>query len=353
MREIVALVTLLQDSKAALIPLLAPRWLEAVGDRDIVAVAVCNDAGGATRERFEDECAKFENVKAVVLACAQDVDAQVDDLDLAREMRDPDQQAVYWSAPLLHRIALLRESARDVVRKLDCNGRRPDWVWWLDSDIDPRPHGFEILRQDLRETTGPMAPQVVVGPYPTRVGGQDISQWVEPGSPNTYVPQREGMIQATRVAGFGCVLMRPDVMDHVGWDRYGVWRKRRRMALELGQKPAPGVLGEDVFWFRAYEMTYGITPYQDNRARCRHYHADGTYWRYDTDESGNLVAHYYTDERLLEAAVTIRNIGDKTIADQTYGVCVLPGALEVVSPEVCKELRARPDAEIEVVSHAA
>ena len=337
-RETVAVVTMLCDHKANLIPLLVPRWNTIdYGDRDVVYVAVTNDACQLTCRRFEEAAAypvQFVGIKEMA--------KHVPDLDFERCVRPEEQMA---NIIYLHRMAIMREAARTRALNLRCVGEdgkpRPvDWVYWLDQDVDPRAHSFLCLHQVLTATRGPQAPKVACGLYCTRLLGQDITGWLGDEQPRSYAPIIAGQVQASRVAGFGCVLMRRKTLAATRFDTYTDYRLARRRQREVNRKDTEGVLGEDIFWFRQHEVTTGQVPMIDNRVRCRHYHADGSYWRYDEEDgSPYLTPHYYTDEVLPGASEVVCNISNETLRLDAYRLAIPPGAEARVSMEIAGHLR--------------
>lgn len=341
--ETVAVVTMLCDAKRALIPLLTPRW-DAIdyGGRRVVYVAVTNDASPETVNAFQ--CATKRPVVPVSLNNLADY---VPDLEHEKDVRP---QEYASNIIFLHRMAMLREAARQAVLKLrDGQGRPVDWVYWLDQDVDPRAHSFLSLHGVLTKNRGPQAPRVAAGLYCTRNWGQDITQWLgdDTAKMGRYIPIIRDQVQSSRVAGFGCCLMRRSTMAKVGFDSYTAYREFRRWQREINRPDTEGVMGEDIWWFRQYEQTYGTAPLIDNRVRCRHYHADGSYWRYVETGNGTLRPDYCTDEVIPGVGVPVRNVGAEVIELRDYKLRLAPGEECRVSTEIAHSLR-HMDLKVEV-----
>lgn len=295
----VTIVTLLDDSKADTLATVVGAWRELdTGGRPVGVVALAQDASDETvtlaREAWGDR-GEFR----VCRIPPEEISKRVPDLEWLGHEGDLDgrQSPIY-----LHRMAVLREAARQAVLELPLD--EWEWVFWLDADVAPPPIGLADLQWRLGarlrfEGAQPalstlmalrgFLPGAVSGIYPTRDGGQ-MRQWLGDGTMERYIPLRPGKLVAARVAGFGCVLMTGEVLQRVGWEDYGLYRQQRRRLCELGQAKA-GPLGEDVYWFRCAELEYQVPLYLDCDVRCRHYDASGGWWEHE--EQGGLLEPVY------------------------------------------------------------
>ena len=171
----VTIVTLLDDSKVDTLATVVGAWRELdTGDRPVGVVALAQDASDETvavaREAWGDR-GEFR----VARIPPEEIAKRVPDLEwLGREGDlDGGQSPIY-----LHRMAVLREAARQAVLELPATER--EWVLWLDADVIPPPDGLLKLlwRIDARryvtsrEHVARFMPAVVSGIYPTRGGGQ-------------------------------------------------------------------------------------------------------------------------------------------------------------------------------------
>lgn len=330
--ETVAVVTMLCDAKAALIPQMTRRW-DAIdfGGRRVVYVAVCNDASAETEYVFRNATSR-----PVVPVRINNVASYVPDMEHERDVRP----AEYASNIIyLHRMAIMREAARQTTLNLrDSDGRPVDWALWLDQDVEPAADAFALLHGVLTRNKGPQAPRVACGLYCTRHWGQDITKWLGE-SGGSYVPIMAGKVQSSRCVGFGCALMRRKTLRDIPFDTYTQYREFRRWQCEINRAETSGVMGEDIWWFRQYEIAYGTAPVVDNRVLCRHYHDDGSYWEYRADADGYLKAHYVTNEVLPGTGKLVRNVGADVIEIGGYGVSIAPGEERRVSGELASSLR--------------
>ena len=332
----VAICTLLEDSKADLLPILVPRWNAVdLGGRERVYVACVHDACEATVREF-CRLTKGYNVRLVRPSLG--------------ELADRSIVAVggYTDPRFILRIALMREAVR--VAALDT---KASLYWWLDSDIDPEggeAPSFGCLYQTLTSTRGPLRPRLVSGLYCTRFGGATISQWLD-GVDQRYIYLRAGAIQASRVAGFGCMLVPRSVMRWASWAQYpGYIEQLMQQRAEHPEAPA-GMLGEDCWLIRGVEGAgYHQAPcYVDNRVLCNHFHADGSYWTYRPD--GDVLVPRYVPAGLAPgAAVTIRYTGVDPLTWPVLGRTVNRGDVVRMSPELVETMRVLVPGQYEEVA---
>jgi len=294
----VTIVTLLDDSKADTLATVVGAWRELdTGGRPVGVVALAQDASDETvaiaREAWGDR-GEFR----VCRIPPEEITKRVPDLEwLGREGDLGGGQSPIY----LHRMAVLREAARQAVLQLP-NGER-HWVLWLDADVATPPETFDRLHRLSRQVAGiqwGFRPAAVSGIYPIRGGGQ-MRQWLGDGTMERYIPLRPGKVVAARVAGFGCVLMTGEVLQQVGWEDYGEYRRNRRRLSELGQAKA-GPLGEDVYWFRLAELECQVPLYLDCDVRCRHYDELGGWWVHE--DAGGILEPVYHGPGAEPVAVT-------------------------------------------------
>jgi len=221
-----------------------------------------------------------------------------------------------------------------------------DWYLWLDSDIDPEDDGgapcFGALHQTYTATTGPLAPRLVSGLYCTRFGGQPISQWLE-GDERRYIYTKAGAVQATRVAGFGCMLVHRDVMQWASWSQYATYiTHRQEWIRDHPGEDEPALIGEDCWLMRAVEGSpiTQVPAYCDNRVLCRHYHADGSYWHYVPDGEDGLRPAYVRAGLAPGRGVKVRYTGAEPLPWPILGDPIQPGEVAVLSPELVETFRA-------------
>jgi hypothetical protein len=334
-REPVIICTLLDESKAAIIPRIAARWRELdFGGRPVAVIACSQDASKATKQAFAEAVGY-----TAVFVESPNVDKRVPGSDKLAKLA---QEGTYSNVIFMHRLALLREAVRVQALKARFDQGPAKWFFWLDSDVDPRPDdAFLRLHKVLTATRGPQKPRTACGIYASRHWGGDInSKWIGEGA-GLYVPLRPHRVQVCRVAGFGCALIPREVMARIGWGGYETYRAHRRDALELDPANGSGVLGEDIFWFWQLEQAGGAPPWVDTDVRCRHYQADGTFWRYEEHENGFLHAVYVTDDRDEAATIRLVNDGPDPIEFACYNLSIQPGAEASVSPEVWNAIEAR------------
>jgi len=365
MTERVAIATMLDNGKRAIIPTMIERWagIDWAGAEPVI-VACCYDADAELMDAAR-AAAKRSGIQLLpfipsALKTGSNTAAEISSIvrGLATFDANP-----HTGGPAnivyLHKVAILREATRLGVLSLE---PEVDWVLWLDSDIDPRAHAWVCLRQVLTETIGPFAPQVAVGVYATRMHGAPISQMMDrdPGESgqmtdgsNRYIPLKAGRIGYTQIAGFGCSLMRRTVLADLGWAEYTKYREDRTLLWELVGNPNIGILGEDVWWFRRLELATGCPPIQDGRVRCRHYQSDGSFWRYDEGPDRSLKVVFVTDEQDPAAAVAVRNTGDAPMEVPSYGLSIAPGAEALVSPEILLTLQATWPRAVQLVREVA
>lgn len=329
MGEKVAICTLIEDAKAALLPLLVPRWnVIDLGGRELEYVVCMQDASRETARAFRD----------LATAPVRFIRAE----NLTQFVTGPDgARGPVWHPALLLRIALMREAVR--VAALATGA---DWFLWLDSDIDPEDDEgapcFGTLHWTYTSTTGPLAPRFVSGLYCTRFGGQPITQWLD-GYERRYVYTKRDAVQAARVAGFGCMLVHRDVMQWASWDRYNLHIANRQAWIDAhpGEEP-PAIIGEDCWLLRVAEgSTAAQVPcYTDNRVRCRHYHADGSYWHFVNDGDDGLRPAYVRAGLAPGAGIRVRYTGAEPLTWPILGDPIQPGEVTLLSPELVETLRA-------------
>lgn len=317
----VALCLLLDDPRRALALDLLPKWEQEVGSAVWI---VGGDYGEETAAAFE-QAARFpvQWVRADL--------TEVGELPTREELA---RSGGYCNPAFLHKMAVHRESVRQAALALPV---APRYLWWIDADTDPGPGAIHYLHQVLTTTTGPLAPRAVSGLYCERHSGQPIPQhWGSMTDPRrTLVDLHPGRVVPCGFAGFGCVLMTAEAAT-VGWGEYGRYRFWRRSVIERdyhAQTTPFGIMGEDVYWFRRAEATFGVPLYLDTRVLCRHYHEDGSYWTH-LPEPG-MPTRFVTEDADPRRQVTIRNDGPVPLTLQHYpALTIAPGFHRHVSPEV-------------------
>ena len=351
--ERVAVICLLDERKAAILPLIVPRW-EAIdfGGREVVYVLVANDASDATAQAFLSLVKSGR--QAVYFRDIEGVNSRVPDIE---HMRDPKASMRYFNVIFMHKIAELRELGRGVALTFhdpagpcgDALGGRPaDLFYWLDMDIAHEPDGFLKLLAVLRENTGPARPRAAVGLYPERFGGRDIAPMSGVGDS----PHRD-YGQFVRGAGFGCCLMERETLEAVGFSGYAKWRAARRWWQEVGIKVSPPY-GEDFFFFDVLKRWCGVMPWEASSVRCDHYHADGSFFRHEDtgDELGRLSAVYHEETAIPGARRKVMNHGPGLAEWPSCRVHIMPGQVAKVSPDVLDKLAERYGAQIEELPYA-
>ena len=324
-RERVAVIIPLDKRKKDLLPLLVPKWNQIdYGDRDVVYVAIAEDADEETVAEF----GRLIDPDADVLPVHTDPPVRRT-IFLYNRVGEQSGDMGHYNPIFLHYMSELRELGRQTALALhahpDTAGRPVDWFFWLDQDVDPGPDGFKTLLADLTDSTGPGRPRAASGLYCTRYEGQPIG----------FLPQHN-KVHFSEVCGFGCVVTDRETMEHVGFGEYGKYRTQRLGDLELGKKPQ-GVLGEDCLWVYLLKKWCGVPILTDCRVLCDHYHADGSFWRFEVDEMTGedacLVARYHEETRIPAAMVGVKNIGSEAVSLVEYGLVIQPGGHMAMSPE--------------------
>lgn len=317
MPETVAICTLIEDRKAAILPMLAKRWSGIdLGGRDRQYIVCTQDASPETTRQF---------LRAVAPAEVQEVS-----LGNLEVLAPGASQADTWGPDQLLRIAYLREAVRQTALR-----SAADWIFWLDSDVDPDAGGapsFGCLHQCLTATVGPMRPRLASGLYATRFCGLPIQQWID-GNGNAYLPLLADRQSYSRVTGFGCILMHRDVLADIGWADYAEHIAAvKQHAAEVGE--VEGVIGEDCWFARLAEYAYGMPTLIDSRVLCRHYHADGSYWYYDRGEERSLQPRYVPAGQQPGVTTRVRYTGTVTLDWPILGRTISPGEEVDLSPEL-------------------
>lgn len=331
----VAICTLLTDRKRHILERVARSWrgLDWGGDAPYV-VACTQDASDETVAAF---AAAVEPLHVLTTEVSRaDLVAMVDGLD---EAEAGPERTGYTNAPFLHKIACLREQVRVTACAVPSpDGDLPDYLFWLDADIEPPTDAYVRLRADLTDTDGPLAPRLVGGLYCERITGRHIAQWHD-GGQNEYIPLRPNAHVASRIAGFGCILGRRATFDALGWAGYGAYRYERRRLVELEPDKHAGIMGEDVWYLRCVEAAWGLPCILNTAVCCRHLQGDGSAWVYRVGDDGVLHTHYDDAPTAAAATVTLLNAGKKTWNVEFTGTTCRPGEMVTVSPEIAELLR--------------
>ena len=317
MPETVAICTLIEDRKAALIPRLAPRWAGIdLGGRERIYVVCTQDATEPTVAEFRRGVAPAE-IRQVTLG----------NLEV---LAPGAAQADTWGPDQLLRIAYMRQAVRQAAL-----ATAADWFFWIDSDVDPDAAGrpsFGCLHQCLTATVGPLRPRLASGVYATRFCGLPIQQWID-GNGNSYLPLLADRQTYSRVTGFGCLLMHREVLERVGWQDYPQHiADVKRHAEEAGQ--VEGVFGEDCWFSRLAEYAWGMPTLVDSRVLCRHYHADGSYWHYVPGEERSLQPRYVPAGATPGVTTRVRYHGEAALDWPILGRTIEPGEEVDLSPEL-------------------
>lgn len=339
----VAICTLLEDSKASLIPLLLPRWngIDLGPDREGQFIVCRQDASDETAADFTAG-ARWP----VRMVSVPNLDELVPKLPVVTS-------DCYGNWRWLARIAFMREAVRQAALATDAT-----WFLWLDSDIDPEDGvhpSFGCLHQVLTDTVGPHAPKLVTGLYCTRFGGVPIGQWID-GNLKRYLPVYTGRQQFTRVAGFGCMAMHRQTLEAVSWDGYLEHCQRVETAREASPDSGIGHLGEDVWFERLVELWCGVPCVTDNRVVCKHFHGDGSYWSWRED-GDQLVPCYIPAGLAPGAGIMVRYTGEEALTWPILGRSeqggVQPGDVLSISPELLETFKLVIPDDFEVLGEAA
>lgn len=345
-QEHVVCVTVLCDDKKNILPRIVSSW-NAIdfGGRGAVMVAVRNDASDQT-------CAIFENLldMPVVFVQLENLPSYIQHYDQLPNVR-PGEFGV--NVIVMERFAHLREAGRNGALSIrlgtEEDAALPDWVFWLDQDIECPPETFLSLHQILTENTGPQAPRVASGLYATRLWGQDITGWIGDGA-RDYVRVVKDMVQSSRVCGFGCVLMSRQTMEDIPFDSYHDYRMNRQWQMELGRKC--DMLGEDIWWLRLAEGKYGVTAVVDNRIKLNHLHDNGWYWEYieSPTDPDLLVTSFNRTQTIPGAGTWVKNIDATPIDLGSYNFKIQPFEQLPVSKEILGTLMVDHKHRIEVLT---